>query len=172
MRFTSSSSAGRIRLIRSSSLALLALVVILASAAAASAASVRTLHGTLKACAIATMADAKIALGEPVNAGSSSTIDVWSSCSFDGAKNFKIFTFQVASTSMIEKKHRGQTAAGEFSQARAGGHTTQVNGLGQKAFWLARYGELWVLKGDVVSSYTGAPESGGIAAARRILARI
>jgi hypothetical protein len=140
----------------------------------ASSAAPMGAHRTLKACRIATVADATVALGQASSAGHASTVDVWSACGFDAKKGFKVFTFEIASTAMIEKKHPGQTAAAEFKQAKSGGKSKSVSGVGQKAYWLVAYGvgELWVLKGDVVSSYTGVPKANAIAAAKRIVPRV
>jgi len=130
-------------------------------------------HGTLKACSIVTSADAKVALGSAVKTpGKQTTIDVFSNCLYSAKTGFKFFQVQVASTAMIQAKHKGRTAAIEYSQAKAGGHTQTVSGLGDKAFWLTSYKELWVLKGDVVSNYYGAPESRDVAAAKRIETRL
>jgi hypothetical protein len=144
------------------------LVIAVSPAMAAS----RDAHGTLKACSIATSGDAAVALDQASTTGRASTAGVFSSCDFSAKRGAEFFTFQIASTSMIKKKSPGQTASSEFKQAKAGAKTSSVKGLGQSAFWIGKYKELWVLKGDVVSSYSFVPLSRAQAAAKRILKKL
>lgn len=115
------------------------------------------LHGVLQACKVATKAEAAAALGGQITKIASSHVAEFSSCSFE-TKNYQhSLILQVATTASLSHFYgHSTTAASIFSQSKASfpTETHGVSGVGRKAFWGVAYGEteLWVLKGDVVSS--------------------
>lgn len=99
---------------------------------------------------------------------------IWSACDFQ-PKHHRFFTVELASTFMIQKLYRKQSARTEFYQAaHGGGKKWWPKGVGDNAFWRKNFGftELWVLKGDVAANFNGASYWGSIDPAKRVMARV